>query len=52
MTPDQERELSRLLDSLEKQPGMDFGPSMVLVIAVVALAGGVIGIFIRILIGE
>jgi hypothetical protein len=51
MTPDQEREISRLLDSLEKQPEMDYG-SMILVITVVALAGGVIGIFIRILIGE
>jgi len=51
MTPDQERELSRILDSLEKKSEIDFG-SMILVITVVALAGGVIGIFIRILIGE
>jgi len=50
MTPEQEREISNLLEKLEGKSEVGCSPGlMVLLIAIVALAGGLIGLLIRLI---
>jgi hypothetical protein len=50
MTPEQERELLNILEELEGRSEVDCSPGlMVLLIAIVALAGGLIRLLIRLI---